>query len=105
LIGHTGHIRGIELLAAAQGIEFLIRCAAIFAELAHSTYWRMCATRANKTAPLAEDIERATALVTGGGLSRVFPHAVPTWFRSGPWLKETVGLGWPPRLPPANVNG
>jgi len=82
MIANTGHILGIELLAAAQGIEFLRPLRSSFSlELAHALLRDVC-DPLQQDRPLAEDIERATALVTGGGLSRVFrtlPNLVPLW--------------------------
>jgi len=82
MISNTAHILGIELLAAGQGIEFLRPLRSSFAlELAHSLLRDVCQPL-DRDRALAEDIERATALVTGGGLSRVFrtlPNLVPLW--------------------------
>jgi histidine ammonia-lyase len=82
MIANTAHILGIELLAAAQGIEFLRPLRSSFAlELAHGLVRDVCPPL-RQDRPLADDIERATALVTGGGLSRVFrtlPNLVPLW--------------------------
>ena len=82
MISNTAHILGIELLAAAQGIEFLRPLRSSFAlELAHGLV-RDVSPPLQHDRPLAADIERATALVTGGGLSRVFrtlPNLVPLW--------------------------
>jgi histidine ammonia-lyase len=82
MIGNTAHILGIELLAAAQGIDFLRPLRSSFAlELAYGLLRDVCQSlQADR--PLSDDIERATALVTGGGLSRVFrtlPNLVPLW--------------------------
>jgi histidine ammonia-lyase len=82
MISNTAHILGIELLAAAQGIEFLRPLRSSFAlELAHGLLRDVCPPLQHDR-PLADDIERATALVTGGGLSRVFrtlPNLVRLW--------------------------
>jgi histidine ammonia-lyase len=82
MIANTAHILGIELLAAAQGIEFLRPLRSSFAlELAHGLLRDVCPPLLQDRA-LADDIERATGLVTGGGLSRVFrtlPNLVPLW--------------------------
>jgi len=82
MISNTAHILGIELLAAAQGIEFLRPLRSSFAlELAHGLVRDVCQPL-RQDRPLADDIERATALVTGGALSRVFhtlPNLVPLW--------------------------
>jgi len=69
-------------LAAAEGIEFLrplMSSAAL--EQAHALVRGECA-RVAVDRVLAPDIERATALVTGGALSRVFrslPGLPPLW--------------------------
>ncbi len=69
MLDNTAHIIGIELLAAAQGIEFLRPLKSSGAlEQAHALVRRDC--RAMPTAHyLAPDIERAFALVEGGELS------------------------------------
>ena len=72
MIRNTAHILGIELLAAAQGIEFLRPLASSTAlEQAHALLRAQCPSVA-RDRYLAPDIERATELVTGGALSRVF---------------------------------
>lgn len=72
MIANTAHILGIELLASAQGIEFLRPLASSVAlELAHALLREQCPT-VEHDRYLAPDIERATALVTNGSLSRVF---------------------------------
>jgi histidine ammonia-lyase len=82
MIANTAHILAIELLAAAQGIEFLRPLRSSFAlELVHDLLRDVCPPL-ERDRVLADDIERATALVTGGGLSRVFrtlPNLVPLW--------------------------
>ncbi|MDL5032997.1 histidine ammonia-lyase [Pelomonas sp. APW6] len=69
MLDNTAHIIGIELLAAAQGIEFLRPLKSSDAlEQAHALVRRDC--RAMPTDHyLAPDIERAFALVEGGELS------------------------------------
>jgi histidine ammonia-lyase len=76
MIRNTAHILGIELLAAAQGIDFLrpLRSAPPL-EDAHALVRSRCPSLVQDRA-LAPDIERATALVTDGELSRVF-RALP----------------------------
>jgi histidine ammonia-lyase len=76
MIRNTAHILGIELLAAAQGIDFLrpLRSAPPL-EDAHALLRARCPAMEQDRA-LAPDIERATALVTDGELSRVF-RALP----------------------------
>jgi histidine ammonia-lyase len=72
MIANTAHILGIELLAAAQGIEFLRPLTSSAAlEAAHALLRENCPSIAHDRY-LAPDIERATALVTDGSLSRVF---------------------------------
>jgi len=76
MIDNTAHILGIELLAAAQGIEFLRPLASSAAlEQAHALLREQCPT-VDRDRYLAPDIERATALVTDGALSGVF-RALP----------------------------
>jgi histidine ammonia-lyase len=81
MIANVAHILGIELLAAAQGIEFLRPLASSPAlEQAHALLRAQCPT-IETDRYLAPEIERATALVTGGALSAVFralPGALPT---------------------------
>ena len=72
MIRNTAHILGIELLAAAQGIEFLRPLGSSVAlEMAHALLRDACPS-VEHDRYLAPDIERATALVTNGSLSRVF---------------------------------
>lgn len=76
MIQNVAHILGIELLAAAQGIEFLRPLASSPAlEQAHALL-RARVPSIPTDRYLAPDIERATALVTGGALSAVF-RALP----------------------------
>jgi histidine ammonia-lyase len=72
MIANTAHILGIELLAAAQGIEYLrpLR-SSVALEQAH-TLLRAACPAMESDRYLAPDIERATELVTHGALSRVF---------------------------------
>jgi len=71
MIANTAHILGIELLAAAQGIEFLRPLASSPPlEAAHALLRGRCAAMATDRY-LAPDIERATALVRDGSLARV----------------------------------
>lgn len=72
MIANTAHILGIELLAAAQGIDFLrpLR-SSVALEQAHALLRAQCPS-VDVDRHLAPDIERATALVTDGSLSRVF---------------------------------
>lgn len=72
MIRNTAHILGIEWLAAAQGIEFLRPLASSPAlEQAHALLRAQCPSVVRDRF-LAPDIERATALVTGGALAPVF---------------------------------
>ncbi len=72
MIRNTAHILGIEWLAAAQGVEFLrpLKSSAAL-EQAHALLRAQCAAMPTDRY-VAPDIERATALVTGGALSTVF---------------------------------
>jgi histidine ammonia-lyase len=71
MIHNVSHILGIELLAAAQGIEFLrpLRSSPAL-EAVHALLRKNCPAMASDRY-LAPDIERATALVTDGSLARV----------------------------------
>jgi len=71
MIANTAHILGIELLAAAQGIEFLrpLRSSAAI-EQAHALLRLQCPAMPTDRY-LAPDIGHATALVHDGSLARV----------------------------------
>ncbi|MEF7612710.1 histidine ammonia-lyase [Aquincola sp. MAHUQ-54] len=71
MIANTAHILGIELLAAAQGIEFLrpLRSSGAL-EQVHALLRSQCPS-VDVDRYLAPDIERATALVTSGALARI----------------------------------
>jgi histidine ammonia-lyase len=72
MIANTATILAIELLAAAQGIEFLRPLASSAPlEAAHALLRRHCAPMPADRS-LAADIDRASALVQGGALARVF---------------------------------
>jgi len=72
MIANTATILAIELLAAAQGIEFLRPLASSAPlEAAHALLRQHCAAMPADRS-LAADIERATALVQGGAMARVF---------------------------------
>ncbi len=72
MIQNTAHILGIELLASAQGIDFLRPLkSSVPLEEAHALLRMECATIMTDRY-LAPEIERATALVHNGALSRVF---------------------------------
>lgn len=76
MIANTAHILGIELLAAAQGIEFLRPLKSSTAlEQAHALLRAQCAS-IERDRYLAPEIERATLLVRNGALSAVF-RALP----------------------------
>ena len=71
MIANTSTILAIELLAAAQGIEFLRPLASSPPlEAAHALLRSRCAAMPTDRS-LAPDIERATALVGDGSLARV----------------------------------
>jgi len=71
MIHNTAHILGIELLASAQGIEFLRPLASSEAlEDAHALLRRHCGAMMQDRY-LAPEIERATALVLDGSLARI----------------------------------
>jgi histidine ammonia-lyase len=76
MISNVAHILGIELLAAAQGIEFLrpLSSSAVL-EQAHALLRQHCAAMPTDR-HLAPDIEAATALVHRGDLSTMF-RALP----------------------------
>jgi histidine ammonia-lyase len=76
LVDNTACILGIEWLAAAQAIEFLrpLHSSAIL-EAAHELLRGVC-PRLDQDRYLAPDIERATAMVRDGSLSRLL-HRLP----------------------------
>ena len=72
MIANVAHILGIELLAAAQGIEFLRPLRSSRARWRRRT--RCCARSCpamTQDRYLAPDIEAATALVRDGSLARI----------------------------------
>jgi histidine ammonia-lyase len=71
MIRNVSHILGIELLAAAQGIEFLrpLRSSEAL-EAVHALLRSSCPAMAQDRY-LAPDIERATTLVADGSLARI----------------------------------
>ena len=72
MISNTANILGIELLAAAQGIEFLRPMTSSDAlEQAHALL-RQQVPALSQDRYLAPDIEHATRLVRNGALSRIF---------------------------------
>ena len=82
MIANTAHILGIELLAAAQGIEFLrpLKSSAPI-EQAHATLRLQCAAMPTDRL-LAPDIAHATTLVQNGALARLLrtlPHLPLLW--------------------------
>jgi histidine ammonia-lyase len=71
MIANTAHILGIELLAAAQGVEFLRPLQSSPAlEAVHALLRQACPSISHDRY-LAPDIERATALVNDGSLARI----------------------------------
>jgi len=76
MITNVAHILGIELLAAAQGIEFLrpMQSSAPI-EAAHALLRTQCPS-IERDRYLAPEIERATALVADGRLARLL-HTLP----------------------------
>ena len=80
MIANVAHILGIELLAAAQGIDFLRPLASSPPlEAVHALLRETCPS-VQRDRYLAPEIERATALVTEGALSRILQRlpALPT---------------------------
>jgi histidine ammonia-lyase len=72
MIANTAAILAIELLAAAQGIEFLRPLASSAPlEAAHALLRQHCAAMPTDRS-LAADIDRASALVQGGAMGRAF---------------------------------
>jgi histidine ammonia-lyase len=72
MIENTAHILGIELLAAAQGIEFLRPLTSSPALEAVHVLVRAHSPALGHDRYLAPDIERAKALVSSGELARIF---------------------------------
>jgi histidine ammonia-lyase len=71
MIANTAHILGIELLAAAQGVDFLRPLSTSESlERVHAALRSQCPS-VERDRYLAPDIERASALVTGGTLARI----------------------------------
>ena len=83
MIANTAHILGIELLAAAQGVEFLRPLASSAAlESAHALLRLRCPPMPTDRY-LAPDIATATALVQDGSLARVLrtlPGLPALWY-------------------------
>ena len=76
MITNTSHILGIELLASAQGIEFLRPMrSSVALEEAHSLLRAECKS-IELDRYMAPEIERATLLIRNGALSKVF-RALP----------------------------
>jgi len=71
MVHNTAHILGIELLAAAQGIDFLrpLQSSALLEEV-HALL-RQQVSKMEQDRYLAPDIAHATALVQGGALARL----------------------------------
>jgi histidine ammonia-lyase len=76
MIANVAHILGIEFLAAAEGIEFLRPLASSAPLEAAHALLRERVPRFAQDRFFAPEIERATALVHAGALSKVF-RAVP----------------------------
>jgi histidine ammonia-lyase len=71
MIANVAHILGIELLASAQGVEFLRPLTSSPAiETVHALLRTHCPS-IDRDRYLAPDIERATRLVTDGSLARI----------------------------------
>jgi histidine ammonia-lyase len=72
MISNTANILGIELLAAAQGIEFLrpLQSSSALEEALAALRRKVPAMAQDRY--LAPDIEHATALVRNGTLSKIF---------------------------------
>ncbi len=82
MISNVAHILGIELLAAAQGIEFLrpLRSSSAL-EAAHTVLREQCPAMMEDRY-LAPDIEAASQLVRSGELAQIFkalPGLPPLW--------------------------
>ena len=97
MIANTAHILGIELLAAAQGIEFLrpLRSSPAL-EQAHALLRAQCAAMPTDRY-LAPDIERATALVRDGALSRVLRDGRRPAGALAPGVKHRTNAASAPR--------
>ena len=76
MIRNTAHILGIELLAAAQGIEFLRPLTSSAALEAAHALLRSAVPAMAHDRYLAPDIDSATAMVSDGSLARIL-HTVP----------------------------
>ncbi len=87
MIENTAHILGIELLAAAQGIEFLrpLRSSTAL-EAAHSLLRKNCPAMPQDRY-FAPDIEHATSLVLDGSLARIL-HTLPPASGLAPLWRE-----------------
>ena len=85
MIGNTAHILGIELLAAAQGIDFLRPLRTSMAiERVHALL-RKSVSALTQDRHLSPDIEHATQLVRDGSIShalRALPDLPPLWLPS-----------------------
>ena len=100
MIANTAHILGIELLAAAQGIEFLrpLHSSAAL-EQAHALLRAHC-PRVDRDRYLAPDIERATALVTRRLAVARVPHACRACPRCGLRPEQAASRPHPERNAP-----
>lgn len=82
MIHNTAHILGIELLAAAQGIDFLrpLHTSAVL-EQVHALLRKGCPSMMQDRY-LAPDIEHATGLVSGGQVAQTLRQLTglpPLW--------------------------
>ncbi len=82
MIRNTAHILGIELLAAAQGIDFLrpLRSSPAL-ESVHALVRQFCPS-VERDRHLAPDIDQAAQIVSDGSLARIFrtlPDLPPLW--------------------------
>lgn len=87
MISNTAHILGIELLAAAQGIEFLRPLTSSAALEQVLALLRQQVPAIAQDRYLAPDIEYATTLVRSGSLSKIFrtlPDLPKLWLQT--WL-------------------
>ncbi len=93
MIANTAHILGIELLAAAQGIEFLRPlCTSMAIERVHALL-RKSVSALKQVRHLSPDIEYATQLVRDGSISHVFralPDLPPRWLLPTKWATPQI---------------
>jgi histidine ammonia-lyase len=85
MISNTANILGIELLAAAQGIEFLRPLTSSAALEQVLALLRQQVPAMEQDRYLAPDIEHASTLVRSGSLSRIFrtlPDLPKLWLQT-----------------------